>query len=60
MDLGFLGFRQFKPSYAHSNKDLNLYADAVDIVFDKIAKSAPEDLLTSPVAHSGFFRLTKE
>jgi glutamate-1-semialdehyde aminotransferase len=60
LKLGFLGFRQFKPSYAHSNKDLNLYADAVDIVFEKIAKSSPKDLLTSPVAHSGFFRLTKE
>jgi glutamate-1-semialdehyde aminotransferase len=60
LKLGFLGFRQFKPSYAHSNKDLSLYADAVDIVFEKIAKSSAKDLLTSPVAHSGFFRLTKE
>ena len=60
LKLGFLGFRQFKPSYAHSNKDLKLYSNAVDLVFEKIYKTSPKDLLKSPVAHSGFFRLTKE
>ena len=60
LKLGFLGFRQFKPSYAHSNKDLKLYSNAVDLVFEKISKTSPKDLLKSPVAHSGFFRLTKE
>ncbi|MDA9213414.1 aminotransferase class III-fold pyridoxal phosphate-dependent enzyme [Flavobacteriaceae bacterium] len=60
LKLGFLGFRQFKPSYAHSHKDLKLYSTAVDLVFEKISKTSPEDLLASPVAHSGFFRLTKE
>lgn len=57
---GFLGFRQFKPSFAHSLKDLELYADAVDIVFSKIAKTPAQELLTTPIAHSGFHRLTKE
>lgn len=60
LKLGFLGFRQFKPSYAHSNKDLKLYSTAVDLVFEKISKTSPQDLLKSPIAHSGFFRLTKE
>ena len=60
LKLGFLGFRQFKPSYAHSFKDLKLYSKAVDLVFEKISKTPPDKMLKSPLAHSGFFRLTKE
>ena len=60
LKLGFLGFRQFKPSYAHSMKDVELYSTAVDLVFEKISKHSPESLLNSPIAHSGFKRLTKE
>ena len=60
LKLGFLGFRQFKPSYAHSFKDLKLYSNAVDLVFEKIAKTSIDEMLKTPVAHSGFFRLTKE
>ncbi len=53
----FLGFRQFKPSWAHKKTHLNEYSKAVDEVFDLIAKKDPENLLTSSIAHSGFFRL---
>lgn len=57
---GFLGFRQFKASYAHTTKDLERYADAVDDVFSLIASKPADQLLTTPRAHTGFFRLTKE
>lgn len=57
---GFLGFRQFKPSFAHSEADLNQYAMAVSNVFEIIAAD-PECLaLDTSQHHSGFQRLTKE
>lgn len=58
--LDFLGFRQFKPSYAHSAEDVQRYAQAVDAVFAKLAATDHSSLLQTPVAHSGFHRLTKE
>lgn len=57
---GFLGFRQFKPSLAHSNDDVGKYEKAVDDVMGKIAKSPLDKLLNTPIAHSGLHRLTKE
>ncbi len=57
---GFLGFRQFKASFAHTAEDIERYADAVDDVFGLIARSPADTLLSTPRAHSGFFRLTKE
>jgi hypothetical protein len=60
LKLGFLGFRQFKPSFAHSLNDVDLYAEAVDEVFSIIAKTPAQQLLTTPTAHLGFHRLTKE
>lgn len=57
---GFLGFRQFKPSLAHTAADVDKYAVAVDAVFKKIATHDLHTLLSNPVAHSGFYRLTKE
>ena len=60
LEHGFLGFRQFKPSYAHSSEDVQRYAKAVDIVFGEIASHDHSNLLVTPIAHSGFFRLTKE
>ena len=57
---GFLGFRQFKPSLAHSSDELKQYAQAVNEVFQLI-KGLPDDqMISSPVAHTGFHRLTKE
>lgn len=57
---GFLGFRQFKPSLAHSSQDVERYAGAVEEVFELIRSTKPESLLETPMAHSGFHRLTKE
>lgn len=57
---GFLGFRQFKPSLAHTDKEITLYSHAAKEVFSIIADD-PECIgLETPVAHSGFQRLTKE
>ncbi len=57
---GFLGFRQFKPSLAHEQTDLDAYDAATRDVFTVLARLSEEDLLETPAAHSGFFRLTKE
>ena len=57
---GFLGFRQFKPSYAHSTDDVSKYQNAVDEVFFNIATKPIDELLVTPVAHTGLHRLTKE
>ncbi len=57
---GFLGFRQFKPSYAHASDDVDRYMGAVDDVFAEIATRDPITLLDTPPAHTGFFRLTRE
>jgi glutamate-1-semialdehyde aminotransferase len=60
LDRGFLGFRQFKPSFAHSKQDLDSYALAIDEVFNKLNNLSEEDILFSEKAHTGFARLTKE
>jgi glutamate-1-semialdehyde 2,1-aminomutase len=58
---GFLGFRQFRPSYAHSDSDMSNYENALDHVFAELKmmieqkKPFPEHL-----HHTGFHRLTKE
>ena len=57
---GFLGFRQFKPAYAHTAEDVDRYGSAVDAVFREIAERDSTLLLNTPVAHTGFFRLTRE
>ncbi len=57
---GFLGFRQFKPSLAHGQAELDAYKAAADDVFSQLAGLSDADLLETPVAHSGFHRLTKE
>ena len=56
LKLKILGFRQFKPSYAHKSKHIRQYEDAVDYVFDRISRYGLE-LLESPPAHVGFSRL---
>ena len=57
---GILGFRQFKPSFSHNEKDLQIYSDVMDEVFDLIAKEKWKDIFNSSVAHTGFKRLTTE
>lgn len=57
---GFLGFHQFKPSFAHTMQEVELYAEAVDDIFERISRLDPATLLQTPPAHEGFHRLTKE
>ncbi len=60
LELGFLGYRQFKPSYAHTANEINAYSGAVDTVFSELSRTTPGKLLKTPAAHTGFTRLTKE
>lgn len=55
-----LGFRQFKPSFAHSQQDLDQYRRAVSDIFSLLSELPEEGILETPVAHNGLFRLTKE
>lgn len=57
---GFLGFRQFKPSLAHGKSELAEYALAVHEVFQLLKDSSNDEIISSRVAHTGFYRLTKE
>ena len=57
---GFLGFRQFKPSFAHDAHSLDVYASAVGEVFSELATDVTCAKLDTPKHHSGFQRLTKE
>ncbi len=57
---GVLGFRQFKPSFAHTSGNVKRYAGAVSQVFGELAKRDLASLLSSPPAHTGFARLTRE
>jgi glutamate-1-semialdehyde 2,1-aminomutase len=57
---GFLGFRQFKPSLAHGDYELKEYAKAVSEIFKQLGDMKGNDVLQTPVAHSGFKRITSE
>ncbi len=57
---GFLGFRQFKPSFAHQSAELDRYETAVTKVFAELASDLECTALDTPKHHSGFQRLTKE
>lgn len=57
---GYLGFRQFKPSFAHNKKIILNYKKIVDKIFSKINSYKDKDFLNTPIHHSGFQRLTKE
>ncbi len=58
---GILASSRFYPSYAHTNKHLNVYFKALDAVFAIMKKAINEGAvlkrLRGPVAHSGFERL---
>ena len=60
LEFGFLGFRQFKPSFSHAVEDLEVYAKAVDEIFYLISKNKWENKYKTPIAHTGFKRLTRE
>lgn len=57
---GFLGFRQFKPSFAHCDADLDSYEISAKRVFEMLANDLECRELDTPKHHSGFQRLTKE
>lgn len=57
---GFLGFRQFKPSFAHGQEELRRYQSAVDKIFPMLAADLECAELSTPKHHAGFQRLTKE
>jgi glutamate-1-semialdehyde 2,1-aminomutase len=57
---GFLAFRQFKPSLAHSEEVLQKYSKAVDEVLNVIKNDTNSSSLITPKHHTGFQRLTKE
>jgi len=56
---GFLGFRQFKPSLAHTDKEINKYAAATTKVFSLLSCLTEEQFTIFKVAHGGFKHLTK-
>jgi glutamate-1-semialdehyde 2,1-aminomutase len=62
LERGILASRGFYSTYAHRDEHITKYLDAVNEVFELIAKSLDEgniqDLLKGPIAHSGFRRLT--
>ncbi|MBS83171.1 MAG: aminotransferase class III [Gammaproteobacteria bacterium] len=60
LDRGILGYRQFKPSYAHKKKDIDKYSMAVDQIFKILSENDISELLKSDIAHSSFARLTSE
>jgi len=57
---GFLGFRQFKPSLAHSDVELEKYRNAVESVFEVLSRLPKDQILNSEPAHTSFKRLTEE
>jgi glutamate-1-semialdehyde aminotransferase len=57
---GILGFRQFKPSFAHDEYSLEKYSEAVKKIFLKIYDQPMLKELDTPIQHSGFYRLTSE
>jgi len=59
---GFLAQTAFYVSYAHKDRQISKYAEAVDSVFAFLSKAVrsgkPEKYLKVPVCHTGFKRLT--
>ena len=60
LERGFLGFRQFKPSLAHTDVEIDRYEIAVHEVFEVLSKLPESKIISTNVAHSGLYRLTKE
>lgn len=57
---GFLGFRQFKPSFAHNDKEIDTYEGAVLDIFKFLSENKNNLSLNTKPHHKGFARLTKE
>ena len=60
LEKGILGFRQFKPSLSHSQKDIKKYEKAVYLIFEDLSKNINSSSCNYPLQHQGFQRLTKE
>ena len=60
LQYGILGFRQFKPSFAHSEQHVESYLTVVDIVFKNLRELNFKPNIDTPLHHIGFSRLTKE
>ncbi len=62
LDAGFLAGAVFYPTLAHTHRDVERYAGAVDTVFGGLREALEagpvEDALDGPPAHEGFTRLT--
>lgn len=62
LERGFLATTAFYVSFAHKEKDVDAYLEAVDAVFSILAtyikKETLNEHLSTPVCHSGFSRLT--
>ena len=54
-----LGFRQFKPSFAHSDHDIEIYKEAVRLVFEIVTKNNDE-LLSVDSATQRIFKARKK
>lgn len=54
-----LGFRQFKPSLAHSQKELEIYEKCVNEIFN-ILVAEKNNKIEFETHHDGFMRLTRE
>ncbi|MEJ5197490.1 MAG: aminotransferase class III-fold pyridoxal phosphate-dependent enzyme [Anaerolineae bacterium] len=61
LERGFLATKAFNPTYAHDDRIVEEYLQAVEEVFEMIARAVEQDnvtaLLRGPVAHTGFARL---
>lgn len=55
-----LGFRQFKPSLSHTNKEVELYEKAVNDIFKILSLDLCKYQTNFENQHEGFVRLTKE
>jgi len=59
LDYNILAFRQFKPSYSHSQKNINFYAENLNKTFKHISELDYKEIVSYTEAHSGFKRLFK-
>ena len=57
---GILGFKQFRPSLAHTEKEVEIYRKAVDEVFLYLTSLNELDISNINLADSTFRKLTKE
>lgn len=62
LERGYLGWHQFKPSFAHDEEAVDTYLAACDEVFPVIKQAADAgdalERLSGPPARPGFYRLT--